>query len=108
MVTAIRVGYFLVAVFCFVIGLAIGWWVIANCERGRALVDLIAVGVGSLALIPAVLAFTNLVRWDQGKIAFFTSLDDKEPIYWLAFAPLLLSLASGLALVARCSDFRGG
>ena len=108
MVTLMKVGYVLLAIVCFGVGLAVGWWTISNCERGRALVDLIAVGVGSLALFPAVFAFTSLVRWDQGRIAFFTSLDDREPIFWLAFTPLILAVASGLSLVARCSEFRGG
>ena len=108
MVTLTKVGYALLVIIVFGLSLAVGKWTITNFERGRALVDLMAIGAGSLALIPAVIAFTGLIRWDQGKLAFFTSLDDPEPIRWLALTPLLLAAASGLSLVARWFEYRGG
>ena len=108
MVTLIKVGYFLFVFLCFGGAFLGGWCTINNIERGRALVDMIAVVAGSLALIPAVIAFTSLVRWDQGRLVFFSSLDDPEPIRGLVLTPLLLAVASGLSLAARWFEFTGG
>lgn len=107
MVILTKVVYFTLVFVLFGLSLAVGYWVTINYEQGRAFVDLLAAGIGSLALIPAIVAFTGLARWEDGKLAFYSTLDDPEPIVWLVMTPLLLAVATGFLLVARWFEFVG-